>query len=79
MGALAAAQLFAAASASRSDIRPGIAQGNFVPLMEWLRSNVHGKASTYTTDEILIQATGAPLGTDAFKAHLEARYLERRA
>ncbi len=79
MGALAAAQLFAAASASRSDIRPGIAQGNFVPLMEWLRSNVYGKASTHTTDEILIQATGAPLGTDAFKAHLAARYLERRA
>ena len=79
MGALAAAQLFAAASACRGDILPGIAQGDFVPLMEWLRSNVHSKASMLTTDEILIQATGAPLGTYAFKAHLEARYLERRA
>jgi carboxypeptidase Taq len=36
---------------------------------------VHGKGSIATTDEILTAATGAPLGSAAFKAHLESRYL----
>ena len=41
----------------------------------WLRANVHGKGSLADTGTILSQATGAPLGTAAFKAHLETRYL----
>jgi carboxypeptidase Taq len=36
---------------------------------------VHSKGSISDTDTILSQATGAPLGTMAFKAHLESRYL----
>ncbi len=75
MGALAAAQLFQAAVAADSAILPGIAQGDFRPLLAWLRPHVHEMGSSLTTDEILTQATGAPLGTAAFKAHLEARYL----
>jgi len=75
MGALAAAQLFASATASDASIRPAIARGDFAPLMRWLRANVHGKASLESTDDILSLATGAPLGTEAFKAHLRARYL----
>jgi carboxypeptidase Taq len=75
MGALAAAQLFAAATAGDAAIRPAIARGDFAPLMRWLRANVHGKASLHSTDDILSQATGAPLGTEAFKTHLRSRYL----
>jgi carboxypeptidase Taq len=75
MGALAAAQLFAAAKRGVPDLLDTIARGDFAPLLGWLRANVHGKGSIATTDEILIQATGAPLATDAFKAHLESRYL----
>jgi carboxypeptidase Taq len=44
-------------------------------LLAWLRRNVHGKGSIADTDRILTEATGAPLGTAAFKAHLESRYL----
>jgi carboxypeptidase Taq len=36
---------------------------------------VHGQGSIADTDTILSQATGSPLGTEAFKAHLESRYL----
>lgn len=75
LGALAAAQLFAAAKAADPAILPGIARGDFAPLLSWLRLNVHGLGATLTTDQILEQATGAPLGTAAFKAHLENRYL----
>ena len=75
MGALAAAQIFQAACAADGTIKDGISKGDFAPLMTWLRANIHGKGSFGTTDEILIEATGAPLGTEAFKSHLNTRYL----
>lgn len=75
MGALAAAQLFAAARAADPDIEPRLARGDFAPLYHWLRENVHSQGSLLSTDALLEQATGAPLGTAAFKAHLKARYL----
>jgi len=75
MGALAAAQLFAAAKAADPDIEPGLARGDFAPLYHWLRAHVHSQGSLLSTDALLQQATGAPLGTAAFKTHLQARYL----
>ena len=77
MGALAAAQIFAAANQQNSEIKPAIARGDFAPLMCWLRANIHGRASLSGTDDILREATGEPLGTGAFKAHLQSRYLDR--
>ena len=74
MGALAAAQLFAAAKAARPQIPEGISKGDFAPLIGWMRENLHARASSLSTAELMESATGAPLGTDAFKAHLEARY-----
>ena len=75
LGALAAAQLFAAAKRQDAAIVPAIAKGDFAPLLAWLRRNVHGQGSLLTTDELLSQATGAPLGVAAFEAHLSERYL----
>jgi carboxypeptidase Taq len=75
LGALAAAQLFAAARRQDPAIPPGIEKGDFKPLLSWLRAHVHGLGSLYSTREVIERATGAPLGTEAFKAHLKARYL----
>jgi len=76
LGALAAAQLFAAARAQEPAILPGLARGDFAPLLGWLRANVHGHGARLSTQEILVAATGAPLGTAAFEAHLATRYLD---
>jgi carboxypeptidase Taq len=75
LGALAAAQLFAAALQGVQGLLEAIIRGDFAPLLGWLRANVHGKGSIAGTDGILAEATGAPLGTAAFKGHLESRYL----
>ncbi|MFQ5783555.1 MAG: carboxypeptidase M32 [Alphaproteobacteria bacterium] len=75
LGAMIAAQLFAAARRADADILPAIGRGDFVPLFRWLRANVHGLGSSLTTDELVAQATGRPLDAAVFKAHLEARYL----
>ena len=75
LGAMAAAQLAAAARTADALIMPSVAKGDFAPLMAWLRPNVHNKASLISTDELLIEATGKPLGADAFKDQLRQRYL----
>jgi carboxypeptidase Taq len=76
LGAMTAAQLFDAARRSDAAIVPGIARGEFAPLMAWLRAHVHGKASRFSTGEIIEQATGKPLDPAIFERHLRARYIE---
>ena len=75
LGAMAAAQLFAAAKAARPEIPAEIARGNFAPLMSWLRDEVHARASSLGNDALLTEATGRPLDPAVFEAHLQARYL----
>lgn len=75
LGALGASQIFAAAKAQDESIMKGIAAGDFSSLLTWLRANIHGQACRFMPDQLIEEATGAPLGTTAFKAHLEARYL----
>jgi carboxypeptidase Taq len=75
LGAMAAAQLFAAARRARPEIPEGLRKGDFTPLMTWLRENVHQKASSRTTMQLMEEATGAPLNATAFKDHLKSRYL----
>jgi carboxypeptidase Taq len=75
LGALIAAQLFAAAGAALPGTPAGIGRGEFGPLLGWLRHNVHAKGSLVSTAELVEAATGSPLGTTAFERHLRARYL----
>lgn len=77
LGAMTAAQLFAAAVRETDQIHARITQGDFAPLLGWLRENVHAKGSLLTFDELLTQATGAPLDAKWFKAHLRQRYMEQ--
>ena len=76
LGAMAAAQLFEAASAAEADVLPGIARGDFAPLVDWLRTNVHGHGSRLPADRLMTEATGRPLDADAFKRHIKRRYLD---
>jgi carboxypeptidase Taq len=75
LGALLAAQLFAAARRAVPGIEDGIAAGRFAPLFDWLGAHVHGKGSLLSTAELVESATGAPLGTASFERHLRDRYL----
>jgi len=77
LGAMMAAQIFDAARTAEPDILPSIARGNFQPLLNWLRKNVHGYASKFETPELLEKATGRPLDAETFKTHLKSRYLGR--
>lgn len=76
LGAIAAAQLFEAALADNMEILDKIAEGDFEPLTAWLRGNVHSRGSLLSTADILKEATGSELNCDAYKSHLERRYIE---
>ncbi|MEX0922064.1 MAG: carboxypeptidase M32 [Rhodovibrionaceae bacterium] len=75
LGAMTAAQLFAAARAARPEIPAALARGDFAPLLAWLREKVHGLGSSLSGEEIVAAATGAPLDPRVFEAHLRRRYL----
>ncbi|MFM7344798.1 MAG: carboxypeptidase M32 [Tagaea sp.] len=76
LGAMTAAQLYAAAKKADPAIEPGISKGDFAPLMAWLRTNWHELGSSLTVSEMLVRATGKKLDAAVFKAHLKARYLD---
>ena len=75
LGAMYAAQLFSAANRALPDLNQSIAQGEFGALFDWLRQNIWQHGSRFTTEQLITQATGEPLSSRYFRAHLEARYL----
>ncbi|MDO8435746.1 MAG: carboxypeptidase M32, partial [bacterium] len=40
--------------------------GNFAPILEWLRANVHRRARSCTSSELMQEVTGQPLSPAAF-------------
>jgi carboxypeptidase Taq len=75
LGAMTAAQIFAAAKRADPKIPSAIARGDFAPLLAWLRANVHGKGSLLSTSDLLRQATGSSLDARIYQDHLKRRYL----
>ena len=74
VGAITAAQLLLAANTADPDITNALAKGRFNPLADWLRENIHSKASLQDWDELIFAASGEEVGSAAFLQHLERRY-----
>jgi carboxypeptidase Taq len=75
LGAMAAAQLFRAAGERMPDLPTDLARGDFTGLRGWLREAVHGRGCLLETDDLLVAASGKPLGAEDFLSHLRLRYL----
>ncbi len=75
LGALTAAQWFASASRANPRLEQQIEAGEFAPLVQWLRTHIHGRGQLEGARELLTEVTGEALDTGYFKAHLERRYL----
>ena len=75
LGAMAAAQLMAAARKAVPDMDALLARGDISGLSGWLAQHVHGLGSSLGFNEILANATGEALNPAYFEAHLTARYL----
>ncbi len=75
LGAMYAAQWFAAMRRALPDLDARIGRGDLAFVFDWLRDNIWQQASRWTTDELALRASGEVLNPQHFKAHLEARYL----
>lgn len=75
LGAMLAAQLAEAAARAEPTIPQALANGDFSPLMAWLRDAIHSKGCFNTSDDLIRSASGNPLNAAAFKRHLRQRYL----
>ena len=77
LGAMGAAQFFAAAKRDVPILPADLAQGKLTTLTTWLNKNVHGHGSLLSQDALFTQATGKPLSADDYLNHLANRYLNR--
>ncbi|MBB5349260.1 carboxypeptidase M32 [Desulfoprunum benzoelyticum] len=78
MGALNAAQLFAAIRRHFPDWREALARGDVAFVRQWLGEQVWSKGSTMESQDIMRQATGEGTNPGYFLDHLRARYLHQQ-
>jgi carboxypeptidase Taq len=79
LGAMYAAQWFAAMRRTMPDLDARIARGDLAGVFDWLRDNIWSQGSRWTTDELALRASGQTLDPAHFKTHLHARYLGEAA
>jgi carboxypeptidase Taq len=82
LGSVYAAALFASAQedlGGAETVAAAVGAGDHSGLLEWLRRNVHSRASLVQVREVMHDATGmpvqGPVDTTPFVAHLRDRYL----
>jgi len=75
LGAMYAAQLFAAARRALPQLDNDVAEGDFSALFAWLRQNIWQHGSRFSTDQLITNATGETLNPRYFRDHLVSRYL----
>ena len=73
LGNLYSAQLLTAAKKDLPDYDEDIRTGNFTPLLEWMRRNVHSRGSIITPAELVEEATGRPPSPNDFVEYLKQK------
>ena len=73
LGNLYAAQFFAQARKDLGDADGMFRRGEFVPLREWLRENIHQEGMRYRASELVRKVTGKPLSHAPLMSHLKSK------
>jgi carboxypeptidase Taq len=73
LGSAMAAQVYEAASED-VDVTDRAREGEFGPLREWLRENVHGHGKRLETNDLVREATGSRFTADAFTDYVTEKY-----
>lgn len=74
LGAMIAAQQWAAIGRDIPDADAEIAAGRFDAINDWRRERIWSQGSRWSTPELITRATGEPLNAEHFRRHLEERY-----
>ena len=75
LGALTAAQFASQLRIDLPKLDLNIEKGKFDDLVNWLKTNIHEKASFFSTNEVLEQVTKSSLNAKYFKNYINNRYL----
>ena len=75
LGAMYAAQLFQAVKKAIPQLSELIREGDLQPVFNWLQQNIWQHGSRFSTEQLLLNATGEALNPHYFRQHLEQRYL----
>ena len=70
LGNLYSAQLLEAAKRDIGDVESQIRNGDFTPLLEWMRTHVHARGSILEPADLMEEATGEQPNPDAFVTYL---------
>jgi len=74
VGNVAGGQLWQAANRSIEDLSQRVGRGDFAPLLDFLRRNVHQVGSRETRDDMLRHVTGEPLTTRPYLEYIQAKF-----
>jgi carboxypeptidase Taq len=74
LGNLNAAQLFQAALKQVPGLDANLQEGNYAPLLTWLREKIHHQGRRYSPQELIERATGEPLRASYFLDYLKTKY-----
>lgn len=74
VGNIAAGQMWKKMQADMPTISKQIESGEFKEILAWLRENVHQQGRRFTRDELLMRATGKPLGTQDYLSYLTEKF-----
>ncbi|MEJ6783520.1 carboxypeptidase M32 [Aminobacter sp. Piv2-1] len=74
LGAMMAAQQWAAIVRQHPAVDDEIARGHFETINEWRHKNIWSQGSRWSTPQLLERATGEKLNATYFTAHLKKRY-----
>ena len=74
IGNLLSAQLWHAVKKSLPDLDAQVGRGEFAPLLDWMRQNVHRHGHKYPPGELVPKATGEPLTSRYYVDYLTAKY-----
>lgn len=73
LGKLYAAMQWNAMQQAIPDVKNRIANGNFAPILAWLRTNIHDYGRTETPQEIIERVSGRPLTEVDFLSYVDAK------
>jgi len=74
LGNLYAAQLFEKAREELGDPHAMFREGEFKPLLNWLRANIHSQGRRFPATELARSVTGVPLSHDALIRQLRTKF-----
>jgi carboxypeptidase Taq len=76
LGNLYAAQFFEQAARDLGDLDGMLGRGEFAPLLQWLRTNIHSQGQRYKARDLVRRVTGKGLSAQALLSHLNRKAAE---